>query len=217
MPSDPKTETSGYVLRLNELEYPLGMRRSHPLDYVTPVIGKVTHGKTERERQTVCEFSFQHLRLGWARDDRFSVKALFGCDPSLEEMLPLLFDPTAERLTFGATTGDETTSDVLIVDEISIRPDHRGRGLGGAVLEGLLQQFPQQWAVMVLRASPEPVPGGPWSDEVYARPFAATGDGAKRKLRVYWARFGFRPLGSGDLMARDVRNPDATPPSLRAL
>ena len=102
MPSDPKTETSGYVLRLNELEYPLGMRRSHPLDYVTPVIGKVTHGKTERERQTVCEFSFQHLRLGWARGDRFSVKALFGCNPSLEEMLPLLFDPTAERLTFGA-------------------------------------------------------------------------------------------------------------------
>jgi GNAT superfamily N-acetyltransferase len=216
MPSDPTTAPSGYVLRLHELECPMGMGRSHPLDYVTPVIGKVTHGKTERERQTVCEFSFQHLHVGWARGDAFSLKALFGCDPSVEEMLPLLFDPTTERFTFGAASGDDTTNDVLIVDEISIRPDHRGRGLGGAVLEELLRQFPQQWAVMVLRASPEPIPGGPWSEQVYARPFATTGDVAKRKLRVYWARFGFRPLGSGELMARDVRR-DATPPSLRSL
>jgi GNAT superfamily N-acetyltransferase len=213
---DPRHDLSKYVVTLVPPEISVGVPRTDPLDYVSAVIGTVVHGKTIRDAEIVSEFSFQHLRVAWARHDGFALRKLFATSPKYEVIFAHLFDPTTERLSSGTSDGGNR-SDVLYLDEMTILPEHRGRGLGGHVLESIAAEYFGMWAMMVLRAVPEPFESGPWSDRVYARQFPASGDAAKKKLRVYWARFGFRPLGKTDFMARDVSVLDAPPTSLRAV
>ena len=205
-----------YVIKLSPSEIPMWAPRSGPLDYVTAVAGTVQHGRTLGELAPVAAFSFQHVRIDWAKHDGFPLKDLFAADPEWQALYPLLFDPASERLAV-ATAEESATSDILFVDEMSILPQHRGQRLAGAMLDRLATACFRHWAVMVVRAVPEPIEGGEWSDRVYARPFTASGEAAKKKLRVYWAGFGFRPLGKSDFMVRDVTSLEAAPASLRAL
>jgi hypothetical protein len=189
--------------------------RTGPLDYVTAVRGSIEHGRTEGELTRVGKFSFQHVRVAWARLDGVPLADVFGIDSEWRALYPLLFDPTSERLS---GIGAAAPSDVLFIDELSLLPAHRGHRLAGSIVDRIASLEFGKWGALVVRAAPEPVERGEWPDLVYAQPFCATGEAAKKKLRVYWAGFGFRPLGGKtDFMVRDATTLEAAPASLRAI
>jgi hypothetical protein len=189
--------------------------RTGPLDYVSAVRGAIEHGRTEGELTRVGKFSFQHVRVAWARLDGVSLADIFAIDPDWRALYPLLFDATSERMT---TVNAGGASDILFIDEFTLLPEHRGRRLAGIIVDRIASLDFGKWGALVVRAAPEPIERGEWQDLVYAQPFSATGEAAKKKLRVYWAGFGFRPLGGKtDFMVRDATTLETAPASLRAI
>jgi hypothetical protein len=204
-----------HVIRLIPVDVPLWGARRGPLDYVSAVMGTVEYGATLGEQEPVAKFSFQHIRVAWAKHDGFPLEQLFAISPDWQALYPLLFDASSERLT--VVNVEASASDILFVDEMSVLPEHRGRRLAGTLVEKIASLCFGQLAAVIVRAAPEPVETGGWPDLVYAKPFSATGEAAKKKLRVYWAGFGFRPLGKTEFMIRDAATLEAAPASLRAL
>jgi hypothetical protein len=179
--------------------------RDHPLHYLTSVFGTIQVGRTYADQNVIGKFNCAHLRVDWAKADRFPLRAVFeGSD--LGFLYPLLFDHATEQLTVDLVDRN-LGADVFYLDQLSVLPEYRGRRLAGAFADRLAFLRFRQFAVMVVRAAPEPPEdideGDTWAESVYAQPFVASGEAARRKLRAYWASFGFRPLGSSEFMVRD--------------
>ena len=196
-------EFKKYVIRLRREEVFMDAPRVSALDYTEALIGEILYGESSDVLTKVGDLSFQHLRLDWAARDGFPLKELAAFDNRYAEVFPLLFDKETDALTF--RTGPTASRDVLYIDELSLLPDHRGRRLGAFIVERLVRQYPTRWGVLVVRAAPEPYAEGEvsdWYERVHARPFPSSGELAQKRLRAYWAGFGFQRLGESAYMAR---------------
>lgn len=92
--------------------------------------------------------------------------------------------------------GGVVAGDALVLDQIVVRPEHRGRGVGLAAAWRFLELFEGGCGL----AACEPYPmqfksmtpaHEHWCAEMQADKFAADKDVALSKLRSYWSRLGF--------------------------
>jgi GNAT superfamily N-acetyltransferase len=93
--------------------------------------------------------------------------------------------------------------DLLFVDKMEIRPEHRGHGLGLQAMRHLLELYGDQCGIVIAKpypmyhkddVRPAPATDAVWHTAMQYALFEAEGDGAAEKLSQYWQQVGFVPI-----------------------
>ncbi|MFZ3276705.1 MAG: hypothetical protein WA232_09465 [Candidatus Sulfotelmatobacter sp.] len=122
-----------------------------------------------------------------------------GIEGSIAEYWELLFD--VETGYWKEEIQDEydaSASDLLIIDCMEIRPKWRGMGVGPAAVDGTIDIFGAGCGLVACKPWPLQFTPAFARDQKALKRLRAPGvgrDEAVRKLRAYWSRLGFWPLG----------------------
>jgi hypothetical protein len=99
---------------------------------------------------------------------------------------------------------------LLILDRLEIKPEHRGRSLGLSVMIALMQRFQMGSQIVAIKAFPlqlESLSEGEDLTSLGLDMFTCTAAYASRRLRRYYGDIGFKRLGSTDYMVRMAEAP----------
>ena len=122
-----------------------------------------------------------------------------GIEGSIAEYWELLFD--VETGYWKEEIQDEyeaSASDLLIIDCMEIRPKWRGMGVGPAAVDRTIDIFGAGCGLVACKPWPLQFTPAFARDQKALKRLKAPGvgrDEAVRKLRAYWSRLGFWPLG----------------------
>jgi len=170
-------------------------------DFVHSIRGKISAKSEDREKEEDAGYIKASLvQFGEAMDHGISTERLGdGIDGNIAEYWELLFD--LDTGCWKEEVQDEYEAsgcDLLIIDCIEISPKFRGTGVGPIVVGRIIDIFGPVCGLVACK--PWPLQFTP----AFARDRKALSrlktpsvgrDEAIRKLRAYWSRLGFWPLG----------------------
>lgn len=194
-----------YDLRF-EIELPLDRDRRDPSEYVTEIKGVIEFApQGDVESIEAGTFSAQLVQLDRAIDE--------GCPPfdvfdahssSLFEVYERIFGGEERPCAHIVESFDFFGGDILHLATIEIDREHRGLGLGLAMVsqciniwgpdQGLVvcKPFPLQWDVNY-KDDKE------WKTRIGSESFSPNRATAERDLKAYWKLLGFRKIRGSDL------------------
>ena len=170
-------------------------------DFVHAILGKISAMSDDQgDKEDVGYIKASLVQFGEAMDHGIGTERLGdGIDGSIAEYWELLFD--LDTGGWKEEVEDEYEAagcDLLIIDCMEISPKFRGRGIGPIAVDRTIDIFGP--ACGLVACKPWPLQFSP----AFARDRKALNrlkapsvgrDEAIRKLRAYWSRLGFWPLG----------------------
>ena len=170
-------------------------------DFVHSILGRV-FAKSEdlRDEENAGYISASLVQFGEAMDHGIGTERLGdGVEGSIAEYWELLFD--LETGYWREEIQDEyeaSSCDLLIIDCMEIRPRWRGLGVGPAAVDRTIDIFGPGCGLVACKPWPLQFTPVFARDQKALKRLKAPGVGrneAVRKLRAYWSRLGFWPLG----------------------
>jgi hypothetical protein len=170
-------------------------------DFIHSILGSVV-AKSEEvgEGQDAGYIEASLVQFGEAMDHGISTERLGdGVDGSIAEYWELLFD--MESGYWKEEIQDEygaSGSDLLIIHSMEIRPKFRGTGVGPAVINKTVDIFGPVCGLVACKPWPLQFSPAFLGDRKALKRLKAPAverDEAVHKLRAYWSRLGFWPLG----------------------
>jgi hypothetical protein len=170
-------------------------------DFVHSILGKISAKSEDRgNEEDVGYIKASLVQTGEAMDHGISTERLGdGIDGNIAEYWELLFD--LETGYWREEIQDEyeaSACDLLIIDCMEIRPKWRGMGLGPAAVDRTIDIFGAGCGLVACKPWPLQFTPAFARDRKALKRLKAPGvgrDEAVRKLRAYWSRLGFWPLG----------------------
>jgi GNAT superfamily N-acetyltransferase len=170
-------------------------------DFVHSILGRVSAKSDDLEEGEDAGYIKASLvQFGEAMDHGISTDRLGdGIEGSIAEYWELLFD--LETGYWREEIQDEYEAsgcDLLIIDCMEIRPRWRGMGVGPAVVERTIDIFGPGCGLVACKPWPLQFTPTFARDRKALKRLKPPGvglDEAVRKLRAYWSRLGFWPLG----------------------
>ncbi len=170
-------------------------------DFVHSILGKISaKSEDQGDEEDVGYIKASLVKFGEAMDHGISTERLGdGIEGSIAEYWELLFD--LETGYWREEIQDEyeaSASDLLIIDFMEIRPKWRGMGVGPATVDRTIDIFGAGCGLVACKPWPLQFTPAFARDRKALKRLKAPGvgrDEAVRKLRAYWSRLGFWPLG----------------------
>ena len=170
-------------------------------DFLQSISGKILVRAEDREReQEAGRITASLVQFGHARDHGISAEEMGdGISGSVAEYWEQLFDMETDR--WRAEIRDELEvcgSDLLIVDCIEIDPPFRGHQIGLVAVDRTIEIFGRGCALVACKPWPLQFTPAFMSNPrrmQRLKPPGADKEESLRRLRLYWARAGFWPLG----------------------
>jgi hypothetical protein len=170
-------------------------------DFVHPIVGRV-FAKSEDfgDAEDAGYIKASLLQFGEAMDHGISTERLGdGIEGSIAEYWEVLFDLDTGYWKEEIQDEYEASGcDLLIIDCVEIRPRWRGLGVGPAAVDRTIDIFGAGCGLVACRPWPLQFTPAFTRDRKALKGLKAPGVGrdvAVRKLRAYWSRLGFWPLG----------------------
>jgi hypothetical protein len=170
-------------------------------DFVHSILGRVfVKSEDLRDEEEAGYLRASLVQFGEAMDNGISTERLGdGIEGSIAEYWELLFD--LETGYWREEIQDEYEAsgcDLLIIDCVEIRPRWRGLGVGPAAVDRTIGIFGPGCGLVACKPWPLQFTPAFARDQKALKRLKAPGvgrDEAVRKLRAYWSRLGFWPLG----------------------
>ena len=170
-------------------------------DFVHSILGKISAKTEDRgDEEEAGYIKASLVQFGEALDHGISTERLGdGIDGNIAEYWELLFD--LETGCWREEIQDEYEAsgcDLLIIDCMEIRPRWRGMGVGPAAVDRTIDIFGAGCGLVACKPLPLQFTPAFARDLKALKRLKAPGvgrDEAVRKLRAYWSRLGFWPLG----------------------
>jgi GNAT superfamily N-acetyltransferase len=174
-------------------------------DFVHSIVGRI-FAKVERdaeEKEAGC-VKASLVQFGEAMDHGITTERLGdGVDGNIAEYWELLFD--LDSGYWKEEIRDEYEAlgcDLLIIDCIEVHPKLRGRGIGRSVVDRTIDIFGAGCGLVACRPWPLQFTPSYTRDRKALKRLRAPSvgrDDAIHKLRAYWSRLGFWPLGESGI------------------
>jgi hypothetical protein len=170
-------------------------------DFVHSILGKIFAKYQDREdEEDVGYIRATLVQFGEATDHGISTERLGdGIDGNIAEYWELLFDSDTGYWKEEVLDEYEASgSDLLIIDCMEISPKFRGTRVGQIAIERTIDIFGPVCGLVACRPWPLQFTPAFARDRKALNRLKAPGvgqDEAVRKLRAYWSRLGFWPLG----------------------
>ena len=176
-------------------------------DFVHSIVGRVfVKSEDLRDEEDAGYIRASLVQFGEAMDHGISTERLGdGIEGSIAEYWELLFD--LETGYWREEIQDEYEAsgcDLLIIDCMEIRPRWRGMGVGPAAVDRTIDIFGSGCGLVACKPWPLQFTPAFAQDQKALKRLKAPGaerDEAVRKLRAYWSRLGFWPLGETGIHA----------------
>ena len=198
MTDEPKTNVSASI----DFSVRASLREEYvDANFVHSILGKIYVKSEDRgDEEGAGYIKGSLVQFGEAMDHGFSSERLGdGIDGSIAEYWELLFDYDTGYWKEGIQDDYEASgSDLLIVDCMEIRPRWRGMGLGPAAVNRTIDIFGPGCGLVACKPWPLQFAPAFARDKKALKKLKAPGigqDEAVSKLRAYWSRLGFWPLG----------------------
>ena len=170
-------------------------------DFVHSILGKISAKSEDRgNEENVGYIKASLVQFGEAMDHGISTERLGdGIDGNIAEYWELLFD--LDTGSWKEEVQDEYEAsgcDLLIIDCMEIRPRWRGLGIGPAAVDRTIDIFGPGCGLVACKPWPLQCTPAFARDQKALKRLKAPGvgrDEAVRKLRAYWSRLGFWPVG----------------------
>lgn len=139
-----------------------------------------------------------------AREKGYDISEVF--DAVSEELLDCyeaIFDPSEKDIKEDIREDFEViTDDVLYISRVEILPEHRGRGLGLAVVKKVIERFGPIMGLVTIMPSPALSHHNPeWESRMKLSDFTSDQGTAIKKLHVYFEQLGFRQIEDTNVWA----------------
>jgi len=170
-------------------------------DFVHSILGKISAKSEDRgNEENVGYIKASLVQFGEAMDHGISTERLGdGIDGNIAEYWELLFDLDTGSWKEELQDEYETSGcDLLIIDCMEISPKFRGTGVGPAAIDRTIDIFGHGCGLVACKPWPLQFTPAFARDQKALKRLKAPGigrDEAARKLRAYWSRLGFWPLG----------------------
>jgi GNAT superfamily N-acetyltransferase len=170
-------------------------------DFVHSILGSVfAESKELEEEEDAGYIKASLVQFGEAMDHGVSTERLGdGIEGSIAEYWEVLFDlDTGYWKEEIQDEYDASGCDLLIIDSMEIRPKFRGTGVAPAAIERTIDIFASGCGLVACKPWPLQFTPAFARDRKALKKLKAPGvgqDEAVRKLRAYWSRIGFWPLG----------------------
>ncbi len=170
-------------------------------DFVHSILGKISAKSEDRgNEEDVGYIKALLVQFGEAMDHGISTERLGdGIDGNIAEYWELLFDLDTGCWKEEVQDEYETSGcDLLIIDCIEISPKFRGTGVGPIAVERTIDIFGPVGGLVACKPWPLQFTPASARDRKALNRLKAPSvgrDEAIRKLRAYWSRLGFWPLG----------------------
>jgi hypothetical protein len=170
-------------------------------DFVHSILGKISAKSEERgNEEDVGYIRASLVQFGEAMDHGFSTERLGdGIDGNIAEYWELLFDLNTGRWKEEVQDEYEASGcDLLIIDCMEISPKFRGTGIGPIAIDRTIDIFGPVCAFVACKPWPLQFTPAFGRDRKALNRLKTPGvgqDEAVRKLRAYWSKLGFWPLG----------------------
>jgi hypothetical protein len=171
------------------------------LDFVHSILGKISAKSEDRgDEEDAGYIKASLVQFGEAMDHGISSERLGdGIDGNIAEYWELLFD--LDTGCWKDEVQDEyeaSRCDLLIIDCMEISPKFRGTGVGPIAVDRTIDIFSPGCGLVACKPWPLQFTPSFARDQKALKRLKAPGverDEAVRKLRAYWSRLGFWPLG----------------------
>jgi len=170
-------------------------------DFVHSILGRVfVKSEDLRDEEDAGYLRASLVQFGEAMDHGVSTERLGdGIEGSIAEYWELLFDLETGYWTEEIQDEYEPSGcDLLIIDCVEIRPRWRGLGVGPAAVDRTIDIFGPGCGLVACKPWPLQFTPAFAHDQKALKRLKAPGlgrDEAVHKLRAYWSRLGFWPLG----------------------
>ena len=170
-------------------------------DFVHSIVGKISAKSEDRENEEdVGYIKGSLVQFGEAMDHGISTERLGdGIDGNIAEYWELLFDLDTGCWKEEVQNEYEASGcDLLIIDCMEISPKFRGTGVGPIAVDRTIDIFGPVCGLVACKPWPLQFTPAFARDQKALKRLKAPGvgrDEAVRKLRAYWSRLGFWPLG----------------------
>jgi GNAT superfamily N-acetyltransferase len=170
-------------------------------DFVHSILGRVfVKSEDLRDEEDAGYIRASLVQFGEAVDHGISTERLGdGIEGSIAEYWELLFDlETGYWREEIQNECEASGSDLLIIDCLEIRPRWRGLGFGSAAVDRTIDIFGPGCGLVACKPWPLQFTPAFARDQKALKKLKAPSvgrDEAVRKLRAYWSRLGFWPLG----------------------
>jgi hypothetical protein len=170
-------------------------------DFVHSIAGRIIAERENRGEQDAGQISASLVQFGEALDHGISAESLGdGISGDISEYWEHLFDVETGYPKEEIQNEFEVVDlDLLIIDYVAIRPKFRGLGIAQAAIHRTIGIFGIGCGLVACKPWPlqftPSVADNPEALKRLAPPHVGKAE-AIRKLRLYWSRLGFWPLGN---------------------
>jgi GNAT superfamily N-acetyltransferase len=176
------------------------LHNSVETDFVHSILGRITAEPESGRRQDAGHIGASLVQFGEALDHGISAERLGdGISGDISEYWEQLFDVETGYPKEEIQNEFEVVDlDLLIIDYVAIYPEYRGLGIAESVIHRTIDIFGAGCGLVACKPWPLQVTTSTADDQEgvkrLALPNVSKGE-ALRKLRSYWSRLGFCPLG----------------------
>jgi GNAT superfamily N-acetyltransferase len=178
-------------------------------DFVHSISGSIVAEAPNEHEEDAGRIGASLVQFSLALDHGISTARLGdGVSGEISEYWEYLFDPESGYLKEEIQTEYEVVSlDLLIIDYIEVYPKFRGLGIGAYAINRTIDVFGSGCGLIACKPWPLQFTPAIASDAKALKRLDAPNvaeEAALRKLRTYWSRIGFWPLGNTGIYALSV-------------
>jgi hypothetical protein len=173
-------------------------------DFVHSIVGRITVGRESGGERDAGRIGASLVQFSEALDHGISTERLGdGISCQISEYWKCLFDLETGNLKQEVLDEYEVIDlDLLIIDYVELHPKFRGLGIGVSVIHRTIDLFGAGCGLIACKPWPLQFTPAAASDRKALKKLkgpAIGHDEALRKLRTYWSRLGFWPLGNSGI------------------
>jgi GNAT superfamily N-acetyltransferase len=200
--SERRTETDSNENVVASVEFMIraDLHNSVETDFVHSILGRITAEPESGRKEDAGHIGASLVQFGEALDHGISAERLGdGISGDISEYWEQLFDVETGYPKEEIQNEFEVVDlDLLIIDYVAIYPEYRGLGIAESVIHRTIDIFGAGCGLVACKPWPLQVTMSAADDQEavkrLALPNVSKGE-ALRKLRSYWSRLGFWPLG----------------------
>jgi GNAT superfamily N-acetyltransferase len=178
-------------------------------DFVHSIVGRIIAEPENGEAADAGRIGASLVQFGEALDPGISTERLGdGISGNISEYWELLFDMDTGYLKEEIQNEYEVAGlDLLVIDYVEIHPKFRGLGIGVSAIHRTIDVFGAGCGLIACKPWPLQFTPAVAGDQRLLKTIAAPKVGkheALRKVRAYWSRLGFWPLGNSGIYVLSV-------------
>jgi hypothetical protein len=203
------SESTGIVTASVEFVLRAALHDYVDADFVHSIAGKIIAEAPSGGEQDAGRIGASLVQFSEALDHGISTTRLGdGLSGDISEYWECLFDPESGYLKEEIQTEYEVASlDLLIIDYLEVYPKFRGLGVGMSAINRTIDVFGAGCGLVACKPWPLQFTPAVASDQKALKRLDAPNvpeDVALGKLRTYWSRIGFWPLGNTGIYVMSI-------------